>query len=382
MSFSVCHIHRKFYTSTPFAYLRQITQILASYGINVSVISRKEEKNNVSECKIVNGVKVYPTNIPSSFPTFSSLFKLSYRLMSLPKKFDILHCYGSLMPLVGLTKRLQSNNPKIVFDIRTVPVVPWGFSATNPGKFLYYKLSSRISVGTIFISETVKNYLSEVCSLSPKKYAIVPTGVNLAKFKPENVSNLKNELGLMDKFVYGYAGAITYQRHLQTMVKAFAKLARAKKKVTLLMCGSGSSLPYLKNLAKRLGIEEKTIFLGFVEFKKIHKFMNIFDVGLNYVPNTLEYNVQPPTKLYQYLACGLPTISTKTRANQNIIQQRENGLLCGFNVSSFYEAMRELLLDTHLRRTLSSNARTSVAHMNWERIVKERLLPFYRKLLG
>ncbi|HRE16056.1 MAG TPA: glycosyltransferase, partial [Rhodocyclaceae bacterium] len=91
---------------------------------------------------------------------------------------------------------------------------------------------------------------------------------------------------------------------------------------------------------------------------------------------------QPPTKTVEYLAQGLPVIATDTAGNRSFIRHGVNGILSSDTPATFGQAIIDLLQSSHQIKELAAHARTSVTAFNWENIVREQVIPHYKKVLA
>jgi glycosyltransferase involved in cell wall biosynthesis len=75
--------------------------------------------------------------------------------------------------------------------------------------------------------------------------------------------------------------------------------------------GSGSEVDRLKNLASRLGVAEKIIFLGHLPKSELYNVVKKCDIGIiSYQMKGLNTIYCAPNKIYEYAAYGLPIISS------------------------------------------------------------------------
>ena len=82
------------------------------------------------------------------------------------------------------------------------------------------------------------------------------------------------------------------------------------------------------------------------------------------------------------LSSGKPVLATATKGNSYYIQNGENGLLVSDNPQDIANGLRRLIYDKQLRLDLSNAARNSVRDYDWERIVKNKLVPVYIEMSG
>lgn len=147
----------------------------------------------------------------------------------------------------------------------------------------------------------------------------------------------------------------------------------------ILIGGEESDISRLKKIAEKLSINKKVIFIGHVLYKDVPKYLNIADIGISYIPKNEMYDVQPPLKTAEYLACSLPTIATNTAGNREFIVDRHNGVLCSDDPGMFGATIVRLVKDRALFNKIKNNARKSILKYDWKNIINECLLPLYIK---
>jgi glycosyltransferase involved in cell wall biosynthesis len=105
------------------------------------------------------------------------------------------------------------------------------------------------------------------------------------------------------------------------------------------------------------------------------------DVAISYVPINQNYNYNPPLKTFEYLACGLPVIATRTVSNSKIIKDGFNGILADDKVEDLATALSSLIRDRSKQAYLRRNSRNSIEEFDFDKITKTKLIPLYRQLL-
>ena len=122
-------------------------------------------------------------------------------------------------------------------------------------------------------------------------------------------------------------------------------------------------------------------FLGYIRYAEVPKFLSAMDIAISYIPIVPAFDSQPSGKTVEYLACSLPVIATNTEGNRRFISNGINGLTCRDDSDSLSKAIIRLCLDISLRKKLAKNARSSIEDYDWRKIVRERIVPAYRKVL-
>ena len=110
---------------------------------------------------------------------------------------------------------------------------------------------------------------------------VIPTGLDLHKFKYENVNkemveSLRSKLGLYeDEKVIIYVGRLAPEKSMDIVVEGFKHVKN--EKVKLIIVGAGPSLDTLKKLAADLEISHKVIFTGKVPAEEVPAYYQLGD---------------------------------------------------------------------------------------------------------
>jgi len=108
-----------------------------------------------------------------------------------------------------------------------------------------------------------------------------------------------------------YMGSFFYFSGLVEAIETFAAQSLAQPHLTMLLIGGGEQDAELRELVKNLGIEKRVIFTGFIPFDDLPRYMKLADIAINTLHPTLVAHVAFPHKVLQYMATGIPTVTTK-----------------------------------------------------------------------
>jgi glycosyltransferase involved in cell wall biosynthesis len=147
------------------------------------------------------------------------------------------------------------------------------------------------------------------------------TGQTVVHFPPLDLSHFQNSfgdsaLGLALGIAEGdqvivYMGSFFYFSGLVDALEEFAKVSRTSPNLKFLIVGGGEQDGELRQRVSTLGLSEKVIFTGFVSYEDLPRYLKMADVAVNTLEPTLVANVAFPNKVLQYMAAGLPVVSTK-----------------------------------------------------------------------
>lgn len=158
------------------------------------------------------------------------------------------------------------------------------------------------------------------------------TGPTVVHFPPLDLSHFKNSsrdlalrsaLGIAEgNRVIVYMGSFFYFSGLSSAVDEFAKVSKTSSNLKFLLVGGGEQDSELRQRVATLGLTEKVIFTGFVSYQELPRYLSIADVAVNTLEPTLVANVAFPNKVLQYMAAGLPVVSTKLDGLEQVFGER------------------------------------------------------------
>jgi glycosyltransferase involved in cell wall biosynthesis len=277
---------------------------------------------------------------------------------------------------------LASNGAKFVYHTTSYPISNTRLQAQKDMIITF--IQSLLMNKIIVQSEELKEKLIGIRGL--KRTEVIPVGFNRKILYPiaENEKRrLRNLLNIHKNGpVLVYCGVIAKLRQLDRLMEAFKKVQTIFEDVKLVMIGDGNALEEIKTLASSLQIEKNMIFTGRIPHHEVVNYIGIGDIGISYIPINENYHYNPPLKTFEYLACGLPTVATRTVSNCKIIKHDFNGILCNDSPEDVLMSIVNLLRDKDKQTLLRKNARKSIMAFDFEHITKTKLIPLYESLLA
>lgn len=126
------------------------------------------------------------------------------------------------------------------------------------------------------------------------------------------LSTLRASLGFKpDDKIVTYMGSFFYFSGLVQVVKAFAKVAPGNPQVKLLLIGGGEQDSELRNLVKKENLTNRVVFTGFIAYAQLPTYLKLSTVAINPMISHPVSNAAFPHKVLQYMAAGIPVVSTK-----------------------------------------------------------------------
>jgi glycosyltransferase involved in cell wall biosynthesis len=137
--------------------------------------------------------------------------------------------------------------------------------------------------------------------------------LDLLHFEPRKPNpELALSLGLSQKSqVITYMGSFFYFSGLEEVIKDFARRISSFGNLKLLLIGGGEQDSELRQLVSNLNLEDSVVFTGFVPYQDLPDYLALSDVAINPLEKSLVTDVAFPHKVLQYLAAGIPVVSTQ-----------------------------------------------------------------------
>lgn len=134
--------------------------------------------------------------------------------------------------------------------------------------------------------------------------------LDLGHFTSKNRNQMRINMSIsQDSFVATYMGSLFSFSGLLRVISDFALLSEPEDRLVII--GGGGIENELRNKVEELKLEEKVIFTGVISYADLPEYLSISDVLINPFESTLVSNLALPHKVLQYLATGIPTVSTK-----------------------------------------------------------------------
>lgn len=174
-----------------------------------------------------------------------------------------------------------------------------------------------------------------------------------------------------------YIGSISEIRGIYTMVKGVDKTS-----VTLMLGGSFSSQSLLNKVSNMPGWA-KTHYLGYLNRREVINILGLCRAGLHLVYPLRRHLEGIPTKMFEYMASGIPVIVTNSPYWEPIVHGYNCGLLVDvMSNGQVAEAIEWIIEHPREAEQMGLNGRRAIKEKyNWESEEK-KLLSIYHKLIG
>ncbi len=204
--------------------------------------------------------------------------------------------------------------------------------------------------------------------------AVVPTGVDLARFHRGDRTAARAAAGLPARPLVLYVGRLDREKNVAFLLQAFDRLARAHATAELVLVGRGTQDAALRRQAQGLAAGNRIRFAGGVAPAEVVGYYQAADLFL--FASTTETQ---GLAVLEAMAVGLPVVAIRATGVEEAVVDGVSGLLVPEDADVFAAAALEVLRDGHLATKLASGARAA-ARPFAASVLAARLVALYRRL--
>lgn len=237
------------------------------------------------------------------------------------RRFDVI--YVSSPPLfvgfIGLLIKKIFPKTKFVFEVRDL----WPKSAIDIGELKNKTIINfsekfenklyRVSNKVIAVTEGINDYINNII---PGKSVLIPNGVDLSLYETKGRTD--------EKFIIVYTGTLGLIHGLEIIIKAAKKL-KEESDIIFQFIGDGPKKVELKKLAADYKLRNVD-FIDSVPVDQIKTYLTSASVGISTTKKLELCKGTLPVKIFGYMACELPVLSSGWGESAILIDKSGAGL--------------------------------------------------------
>jgi glycosyltransferase involved in cell wall biosynthesis len=202
---------------------------------------------------------------------------------------------------------------------------------------------------------------------------VVSNGVDPSRFAAR-----PDELRPAEPVWIGFLGSLRPWHGVDGLIDAVAILVRRGLDVRLLVVGKGPERERLEARTREQGIERSVEWTGAVPEAAVPAELARMDIAVAPYPADRSFYFSP-LKLFEYMAAGLPTVTTDVGELATIVEHDRTGLICpAGDPAALAEALAALTGDPARRRRLGRAARETVERRHSWAATAERIVAIAR----
>jgi glycosyltransferase involved in cell wall biosynthesis len=242
----------------------------------------------------------------------------------------------------------------------------------------------KVASGILTASNKLIELLRERHGMFNTKAASVPCGVDVTRFShaASNRNSQRKQLKLEDRIVFCYLGGLQKWQNIDETIVLFKRIHSLDNRAYLLLITNGDTSECQKKLKDIGNYGENYAFMSLLS-DQIPTYLPMADFGFLLRADSPVNRVASPTKLGEYLAAGMPVITTPFAGDATQIVE-ERG--CGFIlVDAEYSTFTKLL--SYIEKSMKERERlfafcreTALSSQSWHSS-EDCMVVLYRDVL-
>lgn len=310
-----------------------------------------------------SGFKVRPiknfTRPISPLKDIMAVFELAFLLRKV--KYEIVHTHNSKAGFIGRLAAKLAGTPVIVHTVHGFAFHPYERFWRRKIFILLERLAAKWCDIMIAISDALIDWAVKEKIAPRAKMIKIYSGIEIEKFSLKNDMTgsgskaKRTELGIKDNdLVVAEVAKLWRGKGQDVLINAVPRILKEVPNLKVIFVGEGQTEAELRNLSRKLNIEDKIIFTGFRT--DIAEITFIFDVAC--LPSLWEGMGR---SVLEALACGKPVVASRVGGIADLIHNGITGFLVpAQDTIALASAIIKLLKDEGLRIRMGQEAKRSI----------------------
>ena len=376
---------------------------LSSKGIKCFLLSFEKKIEGIDKLKKElneHGIKWYHLRYHKSPTLPATLFDITAGILAglhivISKKINIIHSRATVPAVMGyVIARLTGK--KFIFDVRGLLAEEYADGGIWKRSNFLYKITLYIEKKLlchadkiVVLTKNIKdflinsNYLQKY-NIKEKDIAVIPCCVDIKKFNAENglIEILRERYKLSGKFVFLYIGSVGTWYLLEEMMDFFIAAKTLINNAHFLVLTHVDKNMVISTWRKKC-CSFSDITIDDAEFSNMPYYIKLADAGIFFIKPCFSKRFSSPTKLAEYLACGLPlVINSGIGDTREMVSDNRIGVVIkDFSEKQYLDKTRELLGLMKEGKVLSKRCRLTAEKYLSLDIGVERYQNIYRELI-
>lgn len=263
---------------------------------------------------------------PSALATAYDIFRGAWfiRGMIRRKGLDLLHGRVHVPTLMGvIARRFSRRKPKLLFDIRGFFPEEYTDAGVWPEGGILYRAAKKVerwllkeADAFVVLTEKARSILfpeskGNGLDSQGRPVEVIPCCVDLNKFPVTDSgtrNRLREELGIGERKAIVYVGSFGGWYMTDEMLDFFSAAREFDAETFVLVLTQRNKEKVEENLRRR-GFADSDFLVRSVSPSEIQRYLSAADIALSFIKTCYSKQASSPTKIAEYLACGLPVIA-------------------------------------------------------------------------
>jgi len=357
-------------------YINQLTRELSQSQNVIDIFTRRTNKHIPKIVQITPQVRVIHIQAGPSAPIQKNeLYQYLTDFTQCIDEFrcienthyDVLHSHYWLSGAAGLQLAHRWAIPHITM-FHTLAHLKQLANPDETEPFIRLDMERRLIQQADYIIASTNEERKQIirhCGATPGQVRVIPCGIDLKRFKPQDQQQARIKLGLGQREpVLLFVGRLDPFKGPDLLLRSAAMM---EEKAQIVIVGGKSSsdkdMQQLKKLAAQLKINKRVHFIDAQPQYKLPMIYSAADVTV--VPS---YHESFGLAAVESLACSTPVVATRAGGLTTVIQNNITGFLVPRCPGFFAERLDSLLQNPSMLKRMSMAARPSVLQFSWKNV--------------
>ena len=200
-------------------------------------------------------------------------------------------------------------------------------------------------------SQSIKDMVESVYGIR-ERVTVIPTGIDLKPYRVVNGRSVRQACNWTDdKKIIISVGRLAGEKNFDTLIKAFAIVAKKHGDAILAIIGDGPNQHELEKLAMKEGVGNRVDFVGRVSFEEMPNHLKAADFfAFASITETQGLVTM------EAMAADLPVIAVDATGTSDIVEDGKDGILTENNPESLAAGIDRVLENPDLAKQLRAGA--------------------------
>jgi glycosyltransferase involved in cell wall biosynthesis len=274
-------------------------------------------------------------------------------------KFDIIHGRTLIAVVMGaIARKFSRPKPKLIYDMRGFFAEEYTDAGIWPENGLIYRTAKRFdrwgmkqADGFVVLTEMARSILFPESKdtgrdKEDRPVEVIPCCIDPARFATAGEvgrATVRQRLGIGNRPVIAYVGSFGGW-YLTDEMFAFFDTARTLEPGTFLMILTQRDANAVRDRLVSNGFGPDDIFVASIPPDAVPEYLSAADMAISFIRSCYSKQASSPTKIAEYLACGLPIISNTGIGDldQQITDDKVGVLIDRFDPEAYADAIQRL----------------------------------------
>lgn len=254
--------------------------------------------------------------------------RVARNLVRIIKESDIqVAAFGAAAPLGLLSGSMKRAGVRKTVALTHGHEVWW--AKVFPFNLALRKIGTSVDSLT-YLGEFTKQAISQSLSkASAKKMVKIAPGIDVEHFSPQDSTQLRRDLKLVNKRVIVSVGRLVHRKGQDHLIQSMPEILKSVPNAHILMVGQGPYLMHLEKLVKDLNLVDHVSFIGRIQYAQLPQYICAGDIFA--MPSRSRFfglEVEGLGIVYlEASACGLPVIAGSSGGAPDAVLDGVTGLV-------------------------------------------------------